>query len=126
MLAGDFFFVTHFQQQAATISAVLEINTTHSIFGGHFPEQPVVPGVCMLQIIKELLEKALGNATRLTRADNLKFLSLIDPRVNSIIQAEINYATEANGNIKATASLFNNDVIFFKMGGQFMLEHLLA
>ena len=28
----------------------VEIDPTHPIFEGHFPDQPVLPGVCMVQI----------------------------------------------------------------------------
>lgn len=33
------------------------LNPQHSLYAGHFPQQPVVPGVCTLQMIKECLEK---------------------------------------------------------------------
>lgn len=122
MLAGDFFYIKTLQQQAGKISAVLEINAAHQIFEGHFPGQPVVPGVCMMQMVKEILELALAKPTRLVSGDNLKFLTVIDPRENNIIQAEIKYAVVEGGSIKVGASLVNEGVVYFKMSGVFVLE----
>ena len=34
----------------------ITLNPAHPIFAGHFPGNPITPGVCMLQIIKELTE----------------------------------------------------------------------
>ncbi len=122
MLAGDFFYIKTFQHSDGKINAILEINAAHKIFEGHFPGQPVVPGVCMMQMVKEVLEQALAKPTRLTNADNLKFLTVIDPRENNIIQAEIKYVVGEDGGIKVGASLLNEGVIYFKMVGVFVMK----
>ena len=119
MLSNDFFYIKTLEQEAGKINAVLEINAGHKIFEGHFPGQPVVPGVCMMQMVKEILEQATGKLTRLASADNLKFLTVIDPRENSIIHAEINYAVGEDDQIKLSASLVNDGVVYFKMSGVF-------
>lgn len=113
MLLNDFFHIRSSQNEQQTLSATLQINTDHAIFNGHFPGQPVVPGVCMMQMIKEILEKEVQKKLRLKTADHLKFLSIIDPRVHNEIQAEIKSETGSEG-IKVTASLFSADVVFFK------------
>ena len=122
MLAGNFFYIKTLHQESGRINAVLEINAGHKIFEGHFPGQPVVPGVCMMQMVKEILEQATGKSTRLVSADNLKFLTVIDPRENSIIYAEINYAVGVDDQIKLSASLVNVGVVYFKMSGVFVVE----
>jgi len=53
------FKISKLEHQEGVISAVLDINKDCDIFNGHFPGHPVVPGACMLQIVKEVLEKAL-------------------------------------------------------------------
>jgi len=30
----------------------ININEKHEVFKGHFPDNPVVPGVCLIQIMK--------------------------------------------------------------------------
>ncbi len=122
MLAGDFFYIKTLEHSDGKIAAVLEINVAHPIFEGHFPGQPVVPGVCMMQMVKEVLEQAIGKATRIANADNLKFLIVIDPRENNIIHAEIKYLVGEDGVIKVGASLLNEGVVYFKMGGVFIVE----
>ena len=34
----------------------IELNPNHQVFEGHFPNNPITPGVCMMQIIKEITE----------------------------------------------------------------------
>ena len=45
ILAGDFYTVVSTVNEADKIQAILKINPEHAIFNGHFPGQPVIPGV---------------------------------------------------------------------------------
>lgn len=119
MLLNDFFTIEHKASSATEISAALVINAEHTIFEGHFPNQPVVPGVCMMQMVKEILELVIGKATRLSEAFDMKFLAIIDPQKNNYIQANITYAAADNGAINVTASLFKDELVHFKFKGQF-------
>ena len=55
------------------------LNPQHAIYNGHFPQQPVVPGVCMLQIIKECIEKIQQAPLQYKQIASCKFLSVINP-----------------------------------------------
>ena len=119
MLAGDFFYIRSMQAEETSVEALLEINPVHKIFEGHFPGHPVVPGVCMLQMVKEILEKALGQSTRLVKADQLKFLAIIDPVKQPTIQAQLKYSFDDEGRIGLSASFFNGGMVHFKMSAHF-------
>ena len=122
MLAGDFYIVNDYKQEANIVKAVLELNAAHEIFAGHFPRQPVVPGVCMMQMIKDLAEQALDKKLNLARADDMKFLALIDPVANNIIQAELKYTEGEEDKIHVTASLSKDALIHFKFKGSFIQQ----
>jgi len=119
ILAGDFYTVVNMVAEEGRTSAVLTINPDHEIFRGHFPGQPVVPGVCMMQIVKELLETATSRVLRLHTGLDLKFLSVIDPGVNNTIHAHTDFTVLASGDINVTARIFYNDTTFFKFKGVF-------
>ena len=119
ILAGDFYTIVSSFMEADKIQAVLKINPEHEIFKGHFPGQPVVPGVCMMQIVKELLETVTGRPLRLHTGLDIKFLSVIDPRKNNTIHTETNYSVLATGDVNVTARLFYNEITFFKFKGVF-------
>ena len=122
ILSGDFFTVSNLVHESGSINAVLEINTQHNIFQGHFPGQPVVPGVCMLQMVKEVLETAFAKPTRVSGADNLKFLTILDPTVQQKVSIEIKYQNEEAEKIKLSASLRDDSRTYFKMSGVFIFN----
>jgi 3-hydroxyacyl-[acyl-carrier-protein] dehydratase len=119
MLLGKFYTIQSIQASGDAIHARLEINPVHPIFDGHFPSTPVVPGVCMIQMVKEITESVIGKTTRLVKSDQAKFLSVIDPRINTIIQAELKYKMDERGEIQAVGSLFYNETVFLKFKGTF-------
>jgi 3-hydroxyacyl-[acyl-carrier-protein] dehydratase len=122
MLAGDFFIITAISSADDNIQATLELNAAHRIFEGHFPGQPVVPGVCMIQMIKEILETSIDKKTRLIKSDQVKFLAMIDPRLDQSIKATLKYNITNNEEIHVTASLANDTTIFLKLKGIFVLR----
>ncbi len=111
--------VAHFAEEDDTIRATLELNAGHRIFEGHFPGQPVVPGVCMIQMVKELLETATGKRMLLRQADHIKFLSVIDPTQYKPVQAEIRYSDTGNSEWRVAASLHCGETVCFKLKGVF-------
>jgi 3-hydroxyacyl-[acyl-carrier-protein] dehydratase len=119
MLQGDFFHITTLQTTDNTTKVLLEINPAHAIFEGHFPGQPVVPGVCLMQMVKEITEKALGKETRLVKADQIKFLALLIPAENQPLQMELKFSTRENGETGVDAQLVNDTTVFFKFKGLF-------
>lgn len=119
MLLGKFFTVSDKQVTETNVLATIEFNAAHPIFEGHFPEQPVVPGVCMLQLFKELLETTIDQKTQLNKADHLKFLAVINPLENKTVQAEFSYEKKSDDGITVTGRLFNDAVTFLKFRGIF-------
>ncbi|CAN5362642.1 3-hydroxyacyl-ACP dehydratase [soil metagenome] len=114
ILINDFFYIVQQENSSGSINAKITINPAHAIFNGHFPAKPVVPGVCMLQIILEVTEKILSQRLKLITAESIKFLSVLEPAVNNEIEVGIKYTIE-HGVILLTASLFSGPVIFFKL-----------
>lgn len=63
----------------------VRLNQAHRIFEGHFPGQPVLPGVCSLAIVKKGVEEVLGRKLRYFKIKECKFMRAIDPRVEEDI-----------------------------------------
>ena len=120
MLLGAFFNVNDLLHSEDKISATLLLNKDHEIFKGHFPGQPVVPGVCMLQMIREILEQASKLKLMLKKAQQVKYLALIDPVQVPEIQVGIQYKVEGGGSVFATGRLFTGDLVFLKFKGEFL------
>jgi len=76
----------------------------------------------MMQMIKEIIEQVLGKATNLVHAAEMKFMAIINPQVNNLIQATIKYSTDESGAINIVASLFKDELTHFKFKGQFQVS----
>jgi 3-hydroxyacyl-[acyl-carrier-protein] dehydratase len=104
-----------------TILATLQINKDAEIFIGHFAGQPVLPGACMLQMVKEVLQSALSIPLQLQKASTIKFIILIDPRVHESLQLRLTYQSSKNDIIEITADMIVQNAICFKFKGSFIL-----
>ncbi|MDR3697630.1 hypothetical protein [Mucilaginibacter sp.] len=116
------FRISKIEQHDNIISATLDINKDCDIFKGHFPGQAVVPGACMLQIVKEVLEEASGTPLRLKKAEYLKFIAMIDPETTPSANLDIAYKSVSEGHICITAKLTKGAVVCFKFQGTFIAE----
>lgn len=117
-LRNDFYTVKEKASSDNKITAVIELNASHKIYEGHFPGQPIVPGVCQLQILKEFLEEATGKTLRAGNGDNIKFTGMIIPDKNPLVNIEITYG-DKDGMVAVDAKLFSGETIFTKYKGKF-------
>ncbi len=116
MLLNSFFKIsgiTH-DENSLKYQAIIELNPTHPIYEGHFPENPVVPGVCMQQMVKETLSSILNKELILSKADNIKFLALIVPGINNVLKLEIIIKSSDDNQIKIDSNIADDERVFFK------------
>lgn len=118
MLKNDLYTITAFEHNAGAVTAAISLNTAHPIFDGHFPGQPVLPGVCMMQIVKELTEEATGKKLFLNHAAQCKFLSMVDPQKTPELAVVIDYTQAGEPVIAIQAVLKSTGATFFKMSAQ--------
>lgn len=112
---SDFFALESMIHDEAGIKALLHINPAHPIFEGHFPGQPVVPGVCMLQLIKEVAETALGRSLFMKQVAQVKYLQVLVPGY----QKSITLHMEWKPGLAFNASLKEGEQTVMKMSGIF-------
>lgn len=119
MLQGDFFTIHSIQKETTSVKVLLELNAMHSIFEGHFQGQPVVPGACLLQMVKEIMQTILDRKLQLVKAHQLKFLSTIDPTKNKDLQAEFTFNIAENNEAVVSAIFSYETTVYFKFSGSF-------
>ncbi|MFB9843696.1 hypothetical protein [Mucilaginibacter ginsenosidivorans] len=112
---NDLFHVLRIDKLDGMIVAKLGIDRDSEILKGHFPGHPVVPGACMLQVVKDVLEDSLGTTLRLKKADHLKFMSLVDPTERETVQLEIVYRDAGQEETFVTAKVSADENICFKL-----------
>jgi len=121
-LKDDFFIVKNFCQTASGMDYAIELNPKHTIFGAHFPNNPITPGVCIIQIVKELSEDMLKCELFLKEAKNIKFLNVIDPLKNPDITFSISIASESEEEHKINTVVYTHDQQFAKLSMLFLNE----
>lgn len=100
----------------------VELNANHEIFDGHFPENPILPGVCFIEIIKESITQFLKKDPRLYSCDSIKFLHPINPLEVSSFYVKI-YFDIKDKSVFSKAIIYNEDKVFCKFSGVF-IDHL--
>ncbi len=90
MLLGDFYNITEASTEGQNLRVQVSFNPAHQIFKGHFPELPVVPGVCQLQMLTEVMSHVLKREIELVKASHVKFLKLLNPTEFPDLLLEIN------------------------------------
>ena len=109
MLNPSFYHIS--QQQVAENGDLLydlKLNAEHPVFQGHFPGQPVVPGVFTTQIIQELVENHTGKKLRFVKARKIKFLMMIDPTVGTEISVKLTVKPDGDEYAADATALFKN------------------
>lgn len=107
------------KSDSGDISATLLLNAEHPIFAGHFPSQPVLPGVCTIQAVTDVLEQVLGYKVQLQSASNIKFTNIVDPVAHPQIQLRIKTNSLENGGIKIDAEAIRAGENCLKLKGIF-------
>ena len=119
MLLGNLFHIIKLNLSDDGLYARIELDPAHPIFVGHFPLRPILPGVCQLQIIEEILGHAFNRKLKLKSIAQVKFLVFIDPETNKQLDVNIKLRNKENSPFSAEGSYIWGETVFLKVKAEF-------
>ncbi|MFO7614935.1 MAG: hypothetical protein R6W71_09880 [Bacteroidales bacterium] len=115
-----FYTITQLKKEGSTITATITLDPGHPVFAGHFPGQPVVPGVFLVEIIASVISQLTGKEMTVKEIANIKFLQMIDPAVDAVLLLDGSIVEEENNSLKVSGRIYYEDVDFAKFKGMLL------
>ncbi|EOG6904274.1 3-hydroxyacyl-ACP dehydratase [Flavobacterium psychrophilum] len=116
MLLKDFYKVISLEKNdSQKYLAIILVNEKHEVFKGHFPGNPIMPGVCMMQIIKEITEQITARLLIMQSLTNVKFMALINPEVTPELRLELDITVTDEGLVKVKNTTYFNQTVALKL-----------
>ncbi len=121
MLRDKYFTITEKSNDGERHAYKITLTQGHEIYRGHFPDNPISPGVCSIQTIRECCEDALGRRLAITNINQCRFLSILTPQKNDVV---VNFAiAPADADtFKIEASISNENEQFVSLKATFTLK----
>ena len=91
-----------------------KVEVSHEIFKGHFPDNPVVPGVCTMAMIKDCCASVLSRCVKYDYVKEVKFLSAIIPSIHSELLVDIEF-TNVDDKTTISARVLCGEVVMMKL-----------
>jgi len=91
------------------------------VYEGHFPEMPVAPGVCNIQMIKECVERITGQPMLLESITQCKFLAMITPQQHRELQICIELTAITDHKFKVIATIGRDETDYMTLKGEFVV-----
>lgn len=115
----ELYRIDSLEKQEKNVKATVLLNPSHEVFSGHFPGNPILPGVFIIQILKDIMEEAAGKELMLSRADSIKYLSFVIPETNTRILFDT-IVNDLNENIiRFSCNAGSGTTVFCRVKGEF-------
>ena len=119
MILKDNLFKINAQEAGQPVFQI-SINRGWPIYKAHFPGHPITPGVCIVQMIQELLQVWLGREVNLVKAKNVKYLAIISPE--EVCELSVSFTSieeQPDGSLKVHAQVASGETVYTKLSATF-------
>ena len=114
-LKNDFYHIVERQNTDSGVNFIVRFNADHFIYAAHFPGNPITPGVCITQMVKELTEELTQFPLFLKIVKNIKFTQVINPLQHPKVSFALTTPQEDENGYKVSATVKNDSEIFAKL-----------
>jgi len=89
MLKDNLYRLDALSEDNGSYVADLTLLPESPVFAGHFPQKPIVPGVCLVQMAVETIEHIEGCSKEICEAKDIRFISIITPLEYTALRLEL-------------------------------------
>lgn len=92
----------------------ISLNPECQVYEGHFPDEPISPGVCNIQMIKECAEQVAGKPLLMDNLQQCRLTTLVTPLKHTDVEVVLRLE-EKDGIYKLKATLGKEADIYLEM-----------
>ena len=120
ILQDNLFTIVSQQQEEGNAAFQVRLNPEWPIYKAHFPSHPITPGVCIVQMIQELLQVLVHRELCLRQAKNVKYVAIVSPEeVTELTVTFSKIETQPDGSLKVQAQVANGETLYTKFSATF-------
>jgi 3-hydroxyacyl-[acyl-carrier-protein] dehydratase len=123
LLLGSFFNIGTQTDEPRKLRRQILLNPHHAVFVGHFPGRPVVPGVCVLALVKDVLQQHLNKELLMRTCSNVKFMHPINPLAMPELELTVDFTPE-DFFVDFRASIQHEQQALCRVAGRFQTDFL--
>lgn len=121
ILNDTFYTVTELTKGENALDATIKLNASHAIFEGHFPNNPVTPGVVEMEIVKEILSLGLEKPLKMKTMSSCKFLAVLNPINVENVHVKISITEMDDAFVRISGQLVDDTTSFLKIAATYAI-----
>lgn len=118
MFQDNLFSIVSERKAGNRADFTIRLNGKHPIYTGHFPNEAITPGVCIVQMAVDLFSHSVQQEHHLVKAKNVKFLQIIRPDEHPEIHYMLTWEKAEDGLYVVKVLVDDGAVTFSKMSLQ--------
>ena len=121
ILNDTFYTVIELTKGENAVDATIKLNASHAIFEGHFPNNPVTPGVVEMEIVKEILSLGLEKPLKMKTMSSCKFLAVLNPINVENVHVKISITEMDDAFVRISGQLADDTTSFLKIAATYTI-----
>ncbi len=117
ILKDTFYTINSLNFEDNVLEASISIDPKHRIYEGHFPNNPVTPGVVQLELVKEILGTQFNKPIRLKTLATSKFLAVLNPVNTPEATFRMTVTEQDDQSLKVSGQLSTAEGVCLKFSG---------
>lgn len=112
--------LSEWRVEEGKVSCTVAVNGDDSVFEGHFPNQPILPGVIVLESVKRVTQYAVERPLILDKLNFVKFMKPVIPDTGDAIGVEVEFVLVEN-TVQVKAEMKSELGVYSKVKGVYTL-----
>ncbi len=122
MLIKDYYTIENVVKlEDGTTLFHISLRSDSAVYQGHFPGQPVSPGVCNIQLIKECAEQVAGKPLLMNNLQQCRLTTLVTPLEHPEVEVRL-FLEEKDSGYKLKATLGKGENIYLDMKAELITQ----
>lgn len=93
------------------------------VYRGHFPQKPVCPGVCNIEVIRECAEMLTGQDLALTTISRCRLTAVATPQICPLVDVTVNVARkEGTDTYNVVAKIADFETTYLEFKGDLVIK----
>ncbi|MCB0651662.1 MAG: hypothetical protein KDC85_10340 [Saprospiraceae bacterium] len=122
LFLDNLFYIIKNEVTPDAFKARISLDASHDIYKGHFPDNPITPGVCILQMVKETIMNTYNIPLELEQLKHSKFLAFINPNLQPNVDLDVDIQEKDETGWQVAAVVKSEDGVHVKFSGRYKIN----